>query len=143
MVTEYKENVYKFSQKRKDQQQIPLTNALARTILHREMCVVVSADDKAFIGFCAEPDGIAEDATGMVDLMPNDIVTTNQFTTASFLDNTVRFWVLPQTALSQALIKLASTSLAYPLDALIEEYTAGTLLRFRMPVQDGTAVAVA
>jgi hypothetical protein len=142
MATEVKENVYKFALKKVDQQQIDHTNGTTRTLLFRELVVVVDANGAAFLGFVAETDGIAAAATGKVELYEGDEISTTQFTAATFVPGDSVVWVLVQTNSSQALIKEASTVGAYPLNALIISYHATNGLRLRMPHQDGTAAIV-
>jgi hypothetical protein len=140
--TAVEENVYKFAQKRANVDQVSITNGTTRTLLSREMVVVVDGNGLAFIGFVAEADGIAASATGMVDLMSKNEIETNQFTAGAFTAGDVKVWVTPQTNSVPATIKVAGATGDYPLNALIKSYNASGTIRLLMPEQDGTAAAV-
>lgn len=143
--TEYGPNDYGFAQVERNVQQILHTNSTTRTLLFRELVVVKDANDKAFIGFVAEVDGIAASASGRVDLMEGDVVATQQREDAGvFVAGDTTVYILEQTNSDPADIKQASASGRFPLDALITqtENGAGGNIRLRMPPQDGTIIAV-
>jgi hypothetical protein len=58
------ENDYQYSELIQRATDIPHTNGTTRTLKHRELVVVVHNTNQYFIGFVAEPGGIAAGATG-------------------------------------------------------------------------------
>lgn len=143
MTTTVAPNDYKMEIKTAKTGQILHTNSTTRILKKGELVCVIDAKSQFLMGFVVEPAGIAASGgIGRVDMLEGQEVTTNQFTTATFVPGDVQFWVAPQTNGSEAKITLASASTLVPLDALVKEYTAGVLLRFRMPYQAGTAIAV-
>lgn len=144
MATAVQENEYKFTVKTGRAGQITITNSTTRDWLYRELVVVADGNDLHFIGFVAEPGGIAAAASGQIDMFPEQEVTTSQYTAGAFTEGDVNVYVTPQTNSAAALITVASASGDVPLAARIEEYdNTNGFIRLRMPVQNGTAAAAA
>lgn len=142
-VTYAKENSYQFSELKAKDDQLLFTNSSARTMLFRELVVVSDANDKLWVGFIADPDGVAAGASGLIDLMQEKEIATNQFTAGSFVALDMSVFIVPQTDSDPASITQATASGSVQLDARIISYDASGVIRLRMPVQTGMLTAAA
>lgn len=143
-MTTYTQDSYGFVQKTGRKGQVLMTNAYDRTILFRELAVAKDAAGNVFIGFCAEIDGIADGASGYIDLMEAKEIETGQIVSGELPTNLGNgMFVLEQTDASPALLKKATATGLFPIPVQVTEKSSDPLyIKMRMPYQNGDIVAV-
>lgn len=138
-------NNYGFHPIKRGERQIDFTNSTTRTCEYGELVVVVDANSNAYVGVVMDTDGIAASATGKVDLMEGDVISTEQRADAdTFVAGDTNVYLTIQDDSNPAEVREASATGRYPLKALVVATVNGAdgRVQLRMPWQDGNIVAV-